>query len=397
MPQNLDENVAMESNKSPELQENAAESTPYPDRTAEITNLAQRNQQNVALDRVDSYRILLGAGIMGELVTRLGTERANQFLDFHVLFDRCAEANPDMDIIKLVPVDKIGNYTNLDEYLDFLQVIRDRVAPMVNSANNLAAPNDDLNRMVNALDDMIKLGRQEYKEDPDRQGYVDELTPATASEELPTKDAVFTPFKPLTTKVPVCYTDRQNLPASYPSHKKIYGVVVSRAEQTDFMLYMHSQLKSAVRDGIQRLADQMANSGYKDFSITQAILELQKYLMEHHWIGYGLADIPEAADFVVTAAQAGVRTDFEPRDGWCYVNLLVTPSIAYAFLGAALDRVLRRGVQKLAADVVANYDIPGGRPGIDCVVFCSSLYIQDMAKDWLKGLTKSFLDAEANG
>ena len=335
-----------------------------------------------ATDRIDQYKILLGTKIVAEMGQALGEEGSKKFLEEQAQLDQLLTQNPDLDIISIIPVDQVGQYSSFTEYLAFLRKLHSKLAASANSANNKVDENSALNKVVNLLGSMI--------EGADSVG--DIATAAAASTKF-TEHL----FKPIAT-VPIQQYLRPSLPKSYPDYVEIARYVHSRAEQAEFNTWLVRKLNGIVRIGLERLVDQkniMAETrdklGPKDY-----LVELKEYLMDNGWVGYGKDDAKEAVAAVKELTRAGYTTNVEMAKGKNVIQLDIDTlkSNAYLYLGVTLDRELRLAVYRLADSVNKNYNIDGKQAGMDVLMAASSEYVQDFARQWLVKLLKVFNDQE---
>lgn len=349
----------------------------------ELTESAlDANLGSQSADRISQYKLLLGDKIVKEISQTLGEEGTKKFLDLHAKFDTLLDQHPELDIINVIPVDDIGEYSSFTEYVAFLRKIYSKLNATANSANNKADKSSALNQIVDVLSDMLGLA--------DQSGDI-----ATAS----SSSAVFVEkvFAPLVA-VPLTPREKAILPKTYPDYVEIARYVHSRAEQAEFNTWLLNKLNGIVKRGLERLAEQkniMEDTrdtlGPKDY-----LVELQKYLMDNKWIGYSKSEVKEAIAATKEITRAGYTTNVEIAKGKQVIQLDIDAlkSHAYLFLGVTLDAELRKAIYRLADSVNKNYNIEGGQPGMDVLMAASAVYIQDFARQWLTKLIKVFNDID---
>lgn len=334
-------------------------------------------------DRIAQYKILLGDKIMAEIGQTLGEEGTNRFLELHAKFDRLVEQNPELDIVNLIPIEQVGNYTSFTEYLGFLRKLHEKLAAMANSANNKADKDNAVNQITDTLSEMLEMSAQ--------MGDI-----ATAGASSPRFGEVI--FQPLI-KLPIAPKTKKLLPKSYPDFTEVSRYVHSRAEQAEFNVWLISRLNSLVKTGLERLTEQKNimeetrdNLGPKDY-----LVELQKFLMDNGWIGYSKDEVKEAAAATREITRAGYTTDLNINKGKNALQLDIDAlkSHAYLYLGVNLTRELRNAIYRLADSTNKNYNIDGKQAGMDVLMAASAAYVQDFARQWLVKLLKVFNDVEA--
>jgi len=349
----------------------------------ELTETAlDSNLESQSTDRISQYKLLLGDKIVKEISQSLGEEGTKKFLELHAKFDSLLDQHPELDIINVVSVDDIGEYSSFTEYTAFLRKLYTKLNATANSANNKADKNSAVNQIVDVLSDMLDLAGQSGD------------TAVASASSAAFIEKIFAPL----IKVPLTTREKTILPKTYPDYVEIARYVHSRAEQAEFNTWLLNKLNGIVKCGLERLADQKNimeetrdTLGPKDY-----LVELQKYLMDNEWIGYSKNEVKEAIAATKEITRAGYTTNVDIAKGKQVIQLDIDAlkSHAYLYLGATLDSELRKAIYRLADSVNKNYNIEGGAAGMDVLMAASAVYIQDFARQWLTKLIKVFNDID---
>ena len=179
--------------------------------------------------------------------------------------------------------------------------------------------------------------------------------------------------------IPVRTGANTNLPALYPSFDKTYEVVVAVAGEKQYDARLKDTLSDTLRQKIEALVTAMERQrGVRAKTVPELVAEAHEYLIDHGWMQYDLENVAHASyNFAVAGVSHRVTTkgklvEFEhPR------------TYAYAFLGVALESVMRKAVVSLVRDAVNGTVLAGYGVGFDVVCACASTWVQDQAREWL--------------
>jgi hypothetical protein len=179
--------------------------------------------------------------------------------------------------------------------------------------------------------------------------------------------------------IPVRVGATSKLPASYPSFDKTFEVVTSVAGEKQYHLRLRDTLSDTLRQKVEALVVAMERQrGVRAKTVPEIVAEAHEYLIDHGWMQYDLENVAHASyNFAVAGVSHRVTTkgklvEFEhPR------------TYAYAFLGVALESVLRKAVVSLVRDTVNGTVLAGYGAGFDVVCACASTWVQEQARMWL--------------
>lgn len=313
---------------------------------------------DVVAGLASAIRVLFGDAVADGMESRLGRDLSIQFIKTLTAYDHLSEQHPDSDPVMQALDDAAPRFDSFDDFLEFLQ------------------------RMEHKLSMMHEAPAPEFH------GLIKKMLGIVAKAPKPTEAAVTAgdhygnarlqgrklPALPLTQAA------REALPYSYPSYDATRQIVANIWRDRGYAKRMHSELNGLTRNSINRLAEHLRHTEHVEIAPADIVVAAQQYLMSRNWIRYGLEGVAEASLFT---AAAGYDHDVTVTGK---ILLSRECQAGFQFLGANLERVLRRVIFALQREVIGNTALAGRQPGIDLVIACASELVQDTARAWLTSL-----------
>jgi len=307
-----------------------------------------------------AYRVLLGDSVTDELEQKLDKEEQKKFFALHLKYDKLAEKHPNSEPIKMINTDALPRFDSLLDYSRFLYRIDAKLSVMRDE------PGPELHTLVSK---MLKL--------------IDKAVTETATAAV--IDGKKTMLGRTLPSVPLSMRAVDALPYSYPNFDKTLSVVEDFWRDKNYSTRLNTELLRVVKASVENLSNRMKHTG-ATAKISDIAVAAQVYLMEHNWIKFGLEDVAEAS---YALAQAGYDHTVTVDGDILFASEC---KVAYRFLGANLESVLRRCVTSLASETLHGVVLAGRQPATDVVIACASLIVQRYARNWLLNMHYSFQD-----
>jgi hypothetical protein len=184
-------------------------------------------------------------------------------------------------------------------------------------------------------------------------------------------------------KIPVNIRNTTKLPSIYPSWENTMQVVSAVAKEKHYEQRLNDTLTEMLRAKLETLSLACERQrGIRARSVPELVAEAHEYLIDHGWMQYDLENVAQASyNFAVAGVQHRVTTKGQ------LVELEQPHTYAYAFLGVALEGVLRKAVVSLIREVVNGTVLAGYTAGFDVVCACASTLVQQTGRDWLNNVS----------
>lgn len=184
-------------------------------------------------------------------------------------------------------------------------------------------------------------------------------------------------------KIPVNIRNTTKLPSIYPSWENTMQVVSAVAKEKHYEQRLNDTLTEMLRAKLETLSLACERQrGIRARSVPELVAEAHEYLIDHGWMQYDLENVAHASyNFAVAGVQHRVTTKGQ------LVELEQPHTYAYAFLGVALEGVLRKAVVSLIREVVNGTVLAGYTAGFDVVCACASTLVQQTGRDWLNNVS----------
>lgn len=184
-------------------------------------------------------------------------------------------------------------------------------------------------------------------------------------------------------KIPVNIRNTTKLPSIYPSWENTMQVVDAVAHEKHYEQRLNDTLTEMLRAKLELLSLACERQrGIRARSVPELVAEAHEYLIDHGWMQYDLENVAQASyNFAVAGVGHRVTTKGQ------LVELEQPHTYAYAFLGVALEGVLRKAVVSLIREVVNGTVLAGYTAGFDVVCACASTLVQRIGREWLNDVS----------
>lgn len=316
---------------------------------------------------VNTYRALLGDAVVDTMTKQIGDKNAFEFLKLHAKYDAISRKNPDQDPLQRMEAHDIPAFDDFTSYCRFLNRLE----------FTLRTLKDPIPRALHDLiKQMIALSQKTQKSEAN----TDESVEANAS--IYGK-RLFRGKSLIQVPVQIRSVDGQRhkdaLPYSYPSWTATLDIVTNYAGDKHFDERLHSELTATLKHDLVRVIEALPKTVKK--TVRELVVEAQQYLMERNWINYGLENVAQAS---YNIACAGIKHRVTTTG--LIRHLATSRTLAYAFLGMNLERVLRRAYVALLKDISNSVVLSGREAGFDVLSCACSYYVQELARTWLDNL-----------
>lgn len=328
--------------------------------------------QNQVIDVVaglaTAIKVLLGDKVASEMEKTLGHDLTIKFLKLHTVYDHLSEKYPDSDPVLAALDSTAPSFDSFDEYVKFLQKMEQKTSSMK------VEPSPEFHKI---LVQMLQVVAKAPKV-------------AHAGVELPNK--MTTPHFADTARLgitlpplPLSGKAREALPYSYPSYTATSKIVKQTWKEKNYEARATDELNQLLKRALGNLATMLRHTEHLDVCPCDLVIAAQEYLLSHNWLRYGLENVAEASMYLAIAGYEHTVT--------CDGDILLSPNcnVHYEFIGAGLERILRRVIFNLERDVMSGTMLAGRQPAVDVVVACCSELVQDSAKQWLKTIRETIV------
>ena len=321
---------------------------------------------------INAYRMLLGDNVIKTMLDRIGKDNAKKFLKLHSQYDGLVKKNPKADPMQAMRAQDIPVFKDFESYEMFLKKLESQLKVMREPISKA---------MHQIIAEMIKLAetksvKEQNLENPKEPLKVQSsvaIAKSKSKKPIFGKSVFHTHDLPT---IPVNVRNQQDLPYSYPSWDGTLDIVVKYAEEKNYKARIESELTDTLKSGLIKVLDSLPADDRK--TIKELVAEAQEYLMDHNWLQYGLENVAQAS---YNIASAGIKHEISTNG--VIKHLATTRTLAYAFLGAQLEIVLRRGCYAITKDISANMVFAGRNASFDVLSSACSFYVQELGRHWL--------------
>lgn len=311
----------------------------------------------------NSYRLLLGDEVVDSMIQAIGEVNANRFLKLHAKYDALSRRNPEADPLRKMPAHDIPAFDDFESYVKFLHKIE----------FTLRTFKEPISKALYAvIKEMLALAEKKQKQD--KQEATSAVTYQNAM--LRGNSLIHVPV-PLQVMDQFRYTGV--FPYSYPSFEATLEIVRNYADDKDFVKRLEAELTDTLKSSLVRVIAELPKEQKK--SVPELVVEAQEYLMSRNWIKYNLENVAQAS---FNIAKAGLKHQVTTNGVIKHVS--GSRTLAFAFLGLNLERVLRRGFFALLKDITNSVNLAGREAGFDVLTAACSYFVQDQARQWLDNL-----------
>lgn len=310
-----------------------------------------------------AIKVLLGDKVASEMEKALGPELAKQFLKLHAAYDHLSEKYPDSDPVNVAMGDTAPSFDSFEDYTRFLQRVQAKTQTM------RVSPGPEFNKVLVAILSIIAKAEKSH-------AVTSALVPKEGSAK--TYDTALMGLR--LPAVPLSVKSRDALPYSYPSYEATAKIVGRTWDEKHYSERFTTEMNKLVTAALKNLSEHIKHSEHIDVCPCDLAIAAQEYLMSRNWIKYGLESVGEVSLYTAMAGyEHSVTLDGD-------IVLSNSCKVHYEFIGANLERLLRRVIFNLERDVMSGTMLAGRQPAVDLVVACCSEIVQDSAREWLKTL-----------